>query len=68
LWRFGLVGFAGYGDVADKVSHFERKSFKYSVGWGIRYLLNRDEKLNLRLVFGYGKGSSEFYINFSEAF
>ncbi len=67
-WRFGLAAFAGYGDVADKVSHFERKSFKYSVGWGIRYLLIRDEKINLRLDFGYGKGSSEFYINISEAF
>ena len=61
-------GFAGYGDVADKVSHFERNSFKHYIGWGIRYLLIRDEKLNLRLDFGYGKGSSAFYINISEAF
>jgi outer membrane protein assembly factor BamA len=67
-WRFGLVGFAGYGDVADKVSHFERNSFKYSAGWGIRYLLIRDEKLNLRFDFGYGQGSAEFYINITEAF
>jgi outer membrane protein assembly factor BamA len=67
-WRFGLVGFAGYGDVAGKVSHFKRKDFKYSAGWGIRYLLIRDEKINLRFDFGYGKGSSEFYINISEAF
>jgi outer membrane protein assembly factor BamA len=67
-WRFGLVGFAGYGDVAGKVSHFKRKDFKYSAGWGIRYLLIRDEKINLRLDFGSGKGSSEFYINIGEAF
>jgi outer membrane protein assembly factor BamA len=69
VWqRFGLAGFAGYGDVADKLRHFELESFKYSVGWGIRYLFNRAEKINLRLDFGYGKGSSQFYINLTEAF
>jgi len=67
-WRFGLVGFAGYGDVADKLRHFELNSFKYSFGWGIRYLFSRAEKINLRFDFGYGKGSSEFYINLTEAF
>ena len=69
VWRrFGVVGFAGYGDVADKLSHFEIRNFKYSFGWGIRYLFNRDEKINLRLDFGYGKNSSEFYISLAEAF
>ncbi len=69
VWRrFGVAGFAGYGDVADKLSRFEIRSFKYSFGWGIRYLFNRDEKINLRLDFGYGKNSSEFYISLTEAF
>jgi outer membrane protein assembly factor BamA len=69
LWRrFGVAGFAGYGDVADKLSRFEISNFKYSFGWGIRYLFNRDEKINLRLDFGYGKNSSEFYVSLTEAF
>lgn len=67
-WRFGLVAFAGFGDVAAKITNFETGSFKHSVGWGIRYLFVRDEHINLRLDFGYGEGSSQFYINFFEAF
>lgn len=67
-WRFGLVGFAGFGEVANKISRFERKNFKHSVGWGIRYLFSREEKINLRLDFGYGKGASGVYINIGEAF
>jgi hypothetical protein len=46
VWRrFGVVGFAGYGDVADKLSHFEISNFKYSFGWGIRYLFNATRRL-----------------------
>jgi len=67
-WRFGLVGFVGFGDVADKITNFEPGSFKHSVGWGIRYLFARDEHINLRVDFGFGEGSSQFYINFFEAF
>lgn len=67
-WRFGLVGFAGFGDVASKITDFEPARFKHSVGWGIRYLFSRDESINLRVDFGYGKDSSAFYINYFEAF
>ena len=67
-WRFGLVGFVGFGDVADKIKDFELKKFKYSIGWGIRYLLIRNEKINVRLDFGYGKNSSGIYITIGEAF
>ena len=66
-WRFGLVGFVGFGDVADKIKNFEIKKFKYSIGWGIRYLLIRNEKINVRLDFGYGESSSGTYITIGEA-
>jgi len=68
FWRFGLVAFAGWGDVVDKISHFALRNFKYSLGWGIRFALNREERINLRLDFGYGKGSSAVYFTASEAF
>jgi outer membrane protein assembly factor BamA len=67
-WKFGLVGFVGFGDVAGKMSTFQLKDFKTSLGIGIRYLFVPKEKLNLRFDFGFGKGSSGFYINFTEAF
>jgi outer membrane protein assembly factor BamA len=69
LWgRLGLVGFAGVGDVAGKTSKFQLSDFKLSIGIGLRYLFVPKEKLNLRLDFGFGKDSSGFYINFTEAF
>lgn len=69
LWRrFGLVGFASTGDVASKVSRFRWRHLKTSAGFGIRYSLVPEEKLNLRFDFGYGKDTSGFYVNFTEAF
>lgn len=69
LWkRIGLVGFVGYGDVADKVSHFDLEYFKHSIGFGFRYLFSPEEKLNIRLDVGFGKDSLGFYFTVSEAF
>jgi outer membrane protein assembly factor BamA len=67
-WRFGVVGFVGFGDVANKITNFQVGNFKHSIGWGILYLFVRDEKINFRLDFGYGNDSSQFYISFFEAF
>jgi outer membrane protein assembly factor BamA len=67
-WRFGLVGFWGFGDVADKLSNFQLSGFKYSLGAGIRYLLSRQEGINLRLDFGFGEGTSGIYATIKEAF
>lgn len=69
VWRrFGLVSFVGYGDVSDKLSNLELGNLKYSVGFGIRYLLSREEKINVRLDVGFGKESSGVYVAVSEAF
>ncbi|UCC73691.1 MAG: BamA/TamA family outer membrane protein [Gemmatimonadota bacterium] len=67
-WRFGAVAFAGFGDVADEPSSFNLGDFKYSVGGGIRFLLNRAERIALRFDFGFGEGTSGFYITLGEAF
>lgn len=67
-WKFGLVGFGGLGDVASHTRGFRLRDFKISAGFGVRYLFVPDEKLNLRLDFGFGKDSSGLYVNFLEAF
>jgi len=67
-WKLGLVGFIGYGDVADELSHFKFGDFKYSGGWGIRYKISREEGTNLRLDFGFGRGTSGVYVTVNEAF
>ena len=69
LWRrFGLTGFAGIGDVADKISRFRSREMKTSAGLGLRYMLIPEEKMNLRFDFGFGKDTSGFYVTITEAF
>jgi outer membrane protein assembly factor BamA len=68
FWRFGLVGFAGVGRVADHLGNLGLSGWKYSVGWGIRFRVTA-EGANLRLDFGYGnKGTSGMYLTAGEAF
>ncbi len=68
IWRFGVVGFAGLGNVADRIAHFDLGAFKYSYGFGLRFILNPEQKINLRLDFGFGKGTSGIYFTAGEAF
>lgn len=67
--RFGLVAFAGFGNVAHEMGDLNFSNLKYSVGGGLRYALNASEKLNLRIDYGIGKGNnSGFYFQLAEAF
>lgn len=67
-WRIGLVGFFSVGDVSDKANHFNIHSFKYAGGFGIRYIWNREDNLNIRIDFAWGKDTTGFYITLKEAF
>jgi len=67
-WRVGFVVFAGAGNVANRLDNFDRDYIRYSTGFGLRYLFNRGEKLNLRMDFGWGDESSGMYITAQEAF
>ncbi|MCP5108681.1 MAG: BamA/TamA family outer membrane protein [bacterium] len=68
LRRFGVVGFAGVGNVAGKFSELKMGEFKTSYGFGFRYLFDKKEKIWLRVDFGFGKDSSGFYFSIFEAF
>jgi hypothetical protein len=52
-WRFGLVGFAGGGDVFYSPGKFSLKSLKPSYGFGLRFAVVPAEKINLRMDFGF---------------
>lgn len=67
-WRFGGVIFGSYGDVAHRISDYRITDLKTSYGYGIRFAFDENEKLNLRLDFGYGKKTSGYYISIGEAF
>jgi hypothetical protein len=66
--RFGVVGFAGLGEVFRTPADIRLDLLKYSVGGGVRYALNKSERLNIRLDYGWGRGSSSFYFSVTEAF
>jgi len=67
-WRLGVVGFAGVGDVANTLSDLQLPELKYSVGMGIRFVLDVKEKLNVRMDLGFGKNTAGLYFAIEEAF
>ena len=69
VWkRLGAVGFVSAGRVSDDWSNMDISGFKPAIGLGLRFLLAPDEGLNLRADFGFGKGSSGFYLGMGEVF
>jgi len=68
FWRLSAAGFVGYGDVADKLKSFKLNDFKFTGGLGIRYQLNPESGTNVRLDFGFAKGSFGVYAVINEAF
>jgi outer membrane protein assembly factor BamA len=69
FWRLGMVVFGGVGTVSNSVHDLDIEYLKYSSGLGVRVALNKSEKLNLRLDYGFGQGKSQgFYFQLGEAF
>lgn len=66
--RFGLVAFAGFGQVAEKLDTIEFDEFKPSVGLGLRFALIPMQKVNMRIDMGMGKDNSSFDISLMETF
>jgi hypothetical protein len=69
VWRLGAVAFGGVGDVARDLRDFFSHGLKYSVGAGLRFMVDRQGRVNVSGDYGYGGvGSGEFYIDAGEAF
>jgi hypothetical protein len=69
LEKLGLVLFAGMGDVANHFSNFNPAEFKFGAGFGFRYSILPENKLNLRFDFGIGtNGNSSMTFLPGEAF
>jgi outer membrane protein assembly factor BamA len=66
--RFGFVAFIGFGDVSRQVTSFELRHLKTSYGAGLRFLFNKEQKINLRADIGLGPGTSGVYFGIEEAF
>lgn len=69
VWRrFGAVVFGGTGDVSSSPSEFTLNELKWSYGAGLRFMVNKEERTNIRVDLGLGKGTSGFYFGVFEAF
>ena len=62
------MGFAGCGQVAHEFEKISLKELKPSAGFGIRFALIPEQKVNLRIDLGMGKDDSSFDINILEVF
>ncbi|MBL0195431.1 MAG: hypothetical protein IPQ09_14600 [Myxococcales bacterium] len=63
------MGFASAGVVAPGLLDFDFHDIKGTAGGGLRFMFDRDERLNGRFDVGVANdGTSAFYIQINEAF
>jgi hypothetical protein len=69
-WKLGGVLFFGPGQVAPDLSSYRLDSFHLSYGFGLRYLFNSEEHVNIRIDFGFGRNDATkgIYFGVEEAF
>lgn len=67
--RFALTAFGGTGNVSHTLQQFDLRSLKYSFGGGIRLAIRPQDRLNLRVDYGYADSHDNgFYFTIGEAF
>jgi outer membrane protein assembly factor BamA len=71
--RWGMVAFGGIGSVWGGGSNQEKeiyeKEFLPSIGTGLRFMLSREKKINMRLDYAWGvNGNEGVYLGIMEAF
>jgi outer membrane protein assembly factor BamA len=66
--RIGVVGFAGLANVLPKLGVFEPDKLKYSLGTGLRYVINKRDGATLRLDLAWGRACFGLYATAQEAF
>ncbi len=65
-WRHGVVGWIGAGTMGPSFSSLDNGRWLPSAGVGYRFEFK--PRMNVRLDYGIGKGSSGFYFQAGEAF
>ncbi len=66
--RWGAVAFVGIADVAPSLDGFDFETLRTSLGIGLRFLVDEEENLNLRLDFGVGNEKINYYFKIAESF
>lgn len=68
VWRIGGTAFGGLGNVSPTFREIGSSAPKWSVGAGVRLMINSDEQLNLRADVGVGRETHGFYFGIGEVF
>lgn len=71
-WKFykkwGMVAFAGVGEVAPTVGDMNQDDLLPSAGVGIRFMASEKQRVNLGIDYARGKNSDAWYFRIGEAF
>lgn len=69
VWRIGLSAFGGISNLYSKENSFQWKESKFNGGVGLRFLVDKQDRTNLRIDYAIGnEGNNGFYISFGESF
>jgi outer membrane protein assembly factor BamA len=66
--RIGIAGFAGLADIFPGFREFRVEKLKYSLGSGLRYIVNKRDGTALRLDMAWGQACFGLYLTAKEAF
>lgn len=68
FWRLGAVVFGGAGMVGERFEALTLRHTRHHLGTGLRLMIDKAQKINIRADYGWGYRSSGFYLTFGEAF
>lgn len=69
FWRLGMTVFGGMGQVSDTFENFGTAPMRYSYGAGLRILINKEDRINIRIDVGRNANGDIYpYISLTEAF
>jgi hypothetical protein len=68
FWRFGAVVFGGVGEVASTPLGWSLANVRYNYGGGLRLMLDKAQRINIRADYGFGYKTRGFYVTIGEAF
>ena len=68
FWKIGASAFVGVGQVAPEISKFNTDDIKIAFGYGLRYLLDPAQHVNVRLDVAHSVEGTFFYFTIQEAF
>ncbi len=68
FWLLGITAFADVGQVASRYDSFNSKNWRYTYGAGLRLLIDKAQKINLRVDVAVGNKKILSYFTIGEAF